>query len=47
MTTPKLSHLDLQCILSPKAMQAKEIQKTLIFVNIVAEIQPIIETIQK
>lgn len=28
-------------------MQAKDIQKTLIFVNIVAEIQPIIEIIQK
>ena len=45
MTSPKSSHLDLQCILPLKAIQAKNIQKTLIFVNTVAEIQPIIKII--
>lgn len=43
MASPKSSHLDLQCILPPGATQAKDIQKTLIFVNTVAEIRPILK----
>ena len=47
MTSSKSSYLDLQYILPPKATQAKDIQKTLIFVNTVAKIRLIIETIQQ
>lgn len=46
MAHPKSSHLDLQFVLPEKAMQASDIQKTIIFVNTVSEIRPIIEIIQ-
>lgn len=46
MVHPKSSLLDLQFILPKTATQANAIQKTIIFVNTVAEIRPIIETIQ-
>lgn len=46
MAHPKSSLLDLQFILPKTATQANAIQKTIIFVNTVAEICPIIETIQ-
>lgn len=46
MAHSKSSHLDLQFVLPEKAMQACDIQKTIIFVNTVVEIQPIIEIIQ-
>ena len=46
MFHPKSSLLDLQFILPKTATQANAIQKTIIFVNTVAEIRPIIEIIQ-
>lgn len=46
MAYPKSSCLDLQFILPKVAHQAKDIQKTIIFVNTVGEIRPIIEIIQ-
>lgn len=42
----KSNLLDLQFILSPKAMHAKDIQKTLIFVNTVAEVLPLVKAIR-
>ncbi len=47
MTGAKSIYLDLQCIFPQKAIQAKDIRKTLIFINTLFEIQPIIETIQQ
>ena len=41
------SLLDLQFILPPRAHYAKDIQKTLIFVNKVAEVLPLVEAIRK
>lgn len=46
MIYPKSSFLDLQFILSKIATQANAIQKTIIFINIVVEICPIIKVIQ-
>ncbi|MCJ1470687.1 hypothetical protein MMC07_009334 [Pseudocyphellaria aurata] len=46
MKHPKTSCLDLQFILPEVSSEAKNIQKTIIFVNSVAEIFPIIDTIQ-
>lgn len=46
MAHPKSSLLDLQFILPKTATQANANQKTIIFVNTVAEICPIIKTIQ-
>lgn len=46
MVYTKSSLLDLQFILPKKATQTNAIQKTIIFVNTVAEICPIIKTIQ-
>lgn len=43
---PKSNHLDLQFVLSEKAMQASKIQETIIFVNTVSEIRLIIKIIQ-
>ncbi|MCJ1471186.1 hypothetical protein MMC07_009834 [Pseudocyphellaria aurata] len=46
MQHPKASCLDLQFILSEAASQAKDIQKTIVFVNLIAEIFPMIDIIQ-
>lgn len=46
MAHPKSSLHDLQFVLPAKASQASDIQKTIIFVNTVSEIRPIIEMIQ-
>ena len=46
MKHAKSSLLDLQFILPPKAMHAKDIQKTIIFVNTVAEVLPLVEAIR-
>lgn len=45
MVHPKSSLLDLQFVLPSKATQVFDIQKTIIFVNNVSEIRPIIEII--
>lgn len=47
MQYAKFSLLDLQFVLLPKAFYAKDIQKTLIFVNTVTEVIPLIEAIRK
>lgn len=47
MQHAKSSLLDLQFVLPPKALHAKDIQKTLIFVNTVAEVLPLVEAIRK
>lgn len=47
MKHTKSNLLDLQFILLPKAMHAKDIQKTLIFVNIVAKDLPLVEAIRE
>lgn len=46
MDYSKASCLDLQLLLPKGTQQAKDIQKTVIFVNTVAEIRPIIMIIQ-
>ena len=46
MKHAKSNLLDLQFILPPKAMHAKNIQKTIIFVNTVAEVLPLVEAIR-
>lgn len=46
MAHPKSSLLDLQFVLPKISTQANAIQKTILFVTTVAEIRPIIETIQ-
>lgn len=40
---PKSSALDLQFILPPKAVHAKNIQKTIIFVNTMADVQLLVD----
>ena len=47
MQYAKSSLLDLQFILPPRARYTKDIQKTLIFVNTMAEVLPIVEVIRK
>lgn len=46
MKHPKRSYLDLQFVLPSSASKAGDIQKTVIFVNTIQEIRPIINTIQ-
>lgn len=46
MAHTKSSHLDLQFVLPEKATQVCDIQKTIIFINMIAEIRLIIEIIQ-
>lgn len=46
MQFSKSSCLDLQFILPQTAVSAKDIQKTIIFVNSVSDIRPMIEIIQ-
>lgn len=45
MDHAKASCLDLQFILPKKAIAAKDIQKTIIFVNSVSDIRPLIRII--
>lgn len=46
MTSSKSSFLDLQFVLPLTTSHAKDIQKTIIFVNTMSKIWPIIDTIQ-
>lgn len=45
MKYPKASYLNIQFILLPKVNNAKDMQKTIVFVNTIAKIYPIIEVI--